>query len=121
VIRLLLVEDDASNRMLFSALLEDDGFAVDTAASLADARAKIDAPSGEYALVLLDYHLGDGVGTDLLPALRERHPAARVVLLSGSAGDAGTAARVDATFAKGDDVEALMHLVHKLAGAVSGS
>jgi len=54
--RLLIVDDDASNRLTLSALLEDEGYAVEIAESFDEGVAKIrgEAP---YALVLLDLHL----------------------------------------------------------------
>ena len=42
-VRVLLVEDDASNRVTLTALLEDERFGVDEADSLAEARGLIAA------------------------------------------------------------------------------
>lgn len=41
---------------------------------------------GDLALVVLDYNLGDGVGTDVLLRLKARDPALPVLLLSADAG-----------------------------------
>ncbi len=70
--RILLVEDD---RVLRSSLLEAlsvEGYAMKTAASLADARAQLQhAPAGEVIdLIVLDLGLPDGDGQSLLTDLR---------------------------------------------------
>ena len=70
--RILLVEDD---RVLRSSLLEAlsvEGYAMKTAASLADARAQLQhAPPGEAIdLIVLDLGLPDGDGQTLLTDLR---------------------------------------------------
>lgn len=87
---ILLVDDDESNRITLSVLLEEEGFRVDVAESAAAVRALLargGAPA--YAAVLLDQRLGDGLGTDLLPLIRAGIPAARVVLVSGGEVPAG--------------------------------
>jgi CheY-like chemotaxis protein len=97
--RVLLVEDDESNRVTAAALLEDAGFLVDTAASFAAAREHLTAGAG-YDLLVADHHLGDGEGPDLVPLLRARMPAARALLVSGEATPAGACA-ADAFVEKG--------------------
>lgn len=81
---ILLVDDDATNRLLLSTLLDEDGFHTDLASSFKEASAKIAATSGHYDVVLLDQHLGDGLGTDLIPSIRGRHKQAKIILISGS-------------------------------------
>lgn len=116
--RLLLVEDDAANRLALEAILADEGYQVDTAASFAEARALL-AAGAPYDVALLDVHLGDGAGTALLPHLRERHPAARVVFMSGSSAEIDATLRADARFEKGDDPERLLSALAGLAGRAS--
>lgn len=99
--KLLLVEDDASNRLTLSILLEDEGYEVDVASSYAEAARMITEVAG-YAVIVLDQQLGDGLGLDLIPAIRERLPSAKAVLISGSLpGDETAALRADAMVAKG--------------------
>jgi two-component system, response regulator RegA len=86
VLRIFLLEDDESNRLTLSVLLEEDGFEVTVAASFAEATSSLRQPGAAYDLFLLDHSLGDGFGTDLIPAIRERFPAAKIVTLSGSLG-----------------------------------
>jgi two-component system, response regulator RegA len=110
--KVLLVDDDESQRISLGILLEDEGFGVDVAASFGEGRALVEAPSAAYDLVVLDQHLGDGLGSSLVPLVRARLPGAAIVLLSGSVTDrerSGIA--VDAIVAKGTafpDVLAVM-------------
>jgi DNA-binding response OmpR family regulator len=81
---ILVVEDDASLRLVCRVNLELDGFRVAEAASVAEARAA--AARERPALVVLDLWLGTEDAGELLDGLRgDRLP---VVLLSG-ADDAG--------------------------------
>jgi len=76
----LVVDDDASLRLLCRVNLELDGFRVLEAGSLAEASAML--ADGEFDAVLLDLHLGDGDGRDLLASLGEERPP--VALFTGS-------------------------------------
>jgi len=98
---LLLVDDDESNRLTLSALLEDDGFAVDVAVSFADASRLLEGQTPAYDAVLLDHSLGDGYGSDLIPLIRRVLPSAKVVAMSGSVGADRTRQAADAELPKG--------------------
>ena len=78
--RVLLVEDDVSLAEALASYLRAQTFVVETAASLAQARALL--PLADWAVVLLDLHLPDGDGLSLLPALRQRMPEAPVIVLT---------------------------------------
>lgn len=82
--RLLLVEDDEGNRVTLAALLEDEGFTVDCATSRAEALSILEQAVTPYDAVLLDYALGDGDGSDLIPVIRRLFPGAKVVAMSAS-------------------------------------
>ena len=84
--RLLLVDDDEGNRVTLAALLEDEGFEVDVAASFAEAKGVLEGAPPSYVAILLDHSLGDGYGTDLVPVIRVALPASKVVAMSGSVG-----------------------------------
>jgi CheY-like chemotaxis protein/anti-sigma regulatory factor (Ser/Thr protein kinase) len=100
-LRLLLVDDDQSNLLTLSVLLEGEGFVVDVAASFAAAKAQLAAAGARYDLVVLDQNLGDGHGSALLPLVRERMPEAKALLISGdTAGEALSAAGFDAVLIK---------------------
>ncbi len=66
--RLLLVEDNARLADLMASGLAGSGFAVDTVATLADARSAMSV--ADYDLLLLDVGLPDQDGTNLLRPLR---------------------------------------------------
>ncbi|HSV71544.1 MAG TPA: response regulator [Methylibium sp.] len=78
-LRLLLVEDDAELRRLMQATLAVEGFEVQTAVSLAEARALLrHAPPDA---LLLDLGLPDGDGADLVRELR-RDSAMPILIVS---------------------------------------
>jgi two-component system OmpR family response regulator len=81
--RILLVDDSETIRVTVAALLEDAGHVVTEAESLAAARGCLGGAA--FDVVLLDVHLGDGLGPTLIPELRATHPAATIALLTGDA------------------------------------
>jgi two-component system response regulator RegA len=78
---LLLADDDTSFRQRLAVTLGRRGFDVRAAASLAEARSLM--REIEPAFAVLDLRLGDGNGLDLVAELRQRHPAIRIVILTG--------------------------------------
>lgn len=110
--KLLVIDDDASNRITLTALLEHEGFVVDDADSLALGRDLL-VPDAPYAVVVLDVHLGDGSGLDLIPDIRERCPAAKVVLVSGT-GLGVDGGRADAFLIKDGDFDKLLESIEGL-------
>ena len=77
--RLLLVEDDRELRHTLQECLSLEGYVVQPAASLADAR-QLARHGGPFDVLLLDLGLPDGDGTVLLAELRARGPLAAVVI-----------------------------------------
>lgn len=80
---LLIVDDDVATRMTMAGLLEDVGYRVHEAGSLAEARRQLGQKS--YRVIILDLHLGDGLGSDLIGEIRAALPEAVLVVMSGSA------------------------------------
>src|ERR1044071_10064522 len=79
--RALVVDDDADIAAVRRELVEREGFAVTSATTLARAREEIAATVPD--IVLVDIHLPDGSGLDLLD---DQGPAApEVVLITGQA------------------------------------
>ena len=78
---LLLVDDDRHVLASMADWLRDQGYATDTATSLAEGRAAVDRKS--YDLVLVDIRLGDGDGFDLLIHCRKNQPSAAVIMITG--------------------------------------
>ena len=71
-IRILVVDDEAVIREILAALLEPEGYAVDTAGTLEDAAARLGA--GGYDLMIVDKNLPDGSGLDLVRGAGTRFP-----------------------------------------------
>jgi DNA-binding NtrC family response regulator len=81
----LIVEDDPNSLSGLSAILAADGFSVDTATTLAEARAALTRFIPD--VVLIDLNLPDGSGLDLLPSLPAHAPdgALPVIVMTGNA------------------------------------
>src|SRR6266542_1371773 len=111
--RLLLVDDDESNRITLSALLADEGFEVRVARSFAEASLLLrDGPPLDF--VLLDQHLGDGLGANLVPIIRLRHPRSKIALMSGGFEDEDFPAGIDACFPKGEEFSTLLRSIEMM-------
>lgn len=82
---LLIVDDDAAMRATLTCYFERCRFHVLAAASLAEAKAFFDTRKS-WTLLLADYHLPDGFGTELHAWMRESNPATPIpfLLMSGS-------------------------------------
>ena len=83
-LKVLLVDDSQSVRYLYRQMLEENGFIVDTAASLQEGYTK--GQTGAYDLAILDYYLPDGNGDELTRKLVE-HLGARampIAIITGS-------------------------------------
>lgn len=107
--RVLLVDDDDANRLTLGALLEDAGWEVLEAGSLADARRLL--RGAPFAAAILDVHLGDGLGPTLIPELKKSSPSAALAVLSGSSDE--TFAGSDLSFAKADDPNVLLDRISR--------
>ena len=87
--RVLLIEDDALVRRMLAETLADEGIEVDGLANAEDALVLLGAGQVPDVLVA-DIDLGAGLsGLALAAIARERHPAAEVVLISGTSPDPG--------------------------------
>jgi DNA-binding response OmpR family regulator len=79
----LVVDDDASIRLLCRINLELEGWGVREASTLAEAREQL--ADGAVAAVLLDVHVGTESGVAFLEELRGERPGTPVAMLTGSA------------------------------------
>lgn len=110
---ILVVDDDASLRLLCRVNLELDGYRVVEARSVAEAEEILAA--GGVDLVLLDVHIGLDDGIALMRSLRRRKHTASVVLFTGSAQlDAETRAEADGVVPKPFRLEELLDVVSGL-------
>lgn len=87
----LLVDDEADIRLLLTSVLRRNGIGSISASSLAEARDAL--AQGSYDAVFLDIHLPDGIGYDLIPAIRTKNPASKVIAISAVDGERATALR----------------------------
>jgi DNA-binding response OmpR family regulator len=78
----LVVDDEASIRLLCRVNLELEGYRVLEAGRLAGAREAL--RTEPVGVVLLDVHIGPDDGRELLAELREERPGVRVAFFSGT-------------------------------------
>jgi len=79
--RILVVDDDESIRKTLAAILEDEGYAVETVDNGKDAIAKTNVTF--YNLALIDIRLLDMAGTELLGKIRATVPKMRKIIITG--------------------------------------
>ncbi len=91
---LLIVDDDAPLCQRLARAMERRGFIVSTADSVAAGIAALNSTPPAFAVV--DLRLGDGSGLDVVAALREARPAARIIVLTGYGNIATAVAAVKA-------------------------
>jgi len=82
-LKVLVVDDEENVVFTIRAILQLDGYNVDTTTSGVQARAMV--REVEYDLVLTDLRLEDGDGLDVLKAVREHHPETITIMLTGYA------------------------------------
>lgn len=111
----LVVDDDAAIRLLCRVNLELDGHRVAEAGTLDEARAALAAEP--VKVVLLDLHIGNERGVDLLRELRQERPEVAVALLTGSPQERSPdeEAAADAVISKPFAIEELDETVRRLA------
>ena len=115
----LVVDDDASIRLLCRVNLELDGWSVREAASVREARREL--ADGAVDVILLDVHVGTDSGVDFLEEVRRDHPGVPVAMLTGSVGTPTLEGiDTDAVISKPFTLEALVDTVRALAGPPGG-
>ncbi len=75
----LIIDDDAANRAIWELVLNDKGYRVLEAADAASGMSFI---SDAVNLYLVDYHLPDAHGTEIVMHVRAQYPASIVVMVS---------------------------------------
>jgi DNA-binding response OmpR family regulator len=115
----LVVEDDDALRMLCRVNLELEGYRVLEASTVE--RACELAAAENIQVVLLDLHVGQRDGRELLPVLREAAPDAAICLLSGtSEADPPKLEGVAGFIRKPFELDELLGTVRRLANASVG-
>ena len=91
---LLVLDDDTALRTRLGRALEQRGFEVRMAASVAEALEAVRASAPAFAV--LDMRLDDGTGLKVVQAIRDMRPESRVVMLTGYGNIATAVAAVKA-------------------------
>ena len=91
---LLIVDDDEPLRKRLQRAMEQRGYDVTTAGSVAGGIAAAKAAPPAFAVV--DLRLGDGSGLDVVAALQKARPGARIIVLTGYGNIATAVAAVKA-------------------------
>lgn len=87
--RILVVDDDPVMLKYCARLLAFEKYSVTSCPSAAAAAAEI--KSGErYDVLLTDFYLGDGCGTELITLLKNAQPSAKTMIMSGDETLSGT-------------------------------
>jgi two-component system, NtrC family, response regulator PilR len=79
-VNLLIVDDEASLRDFLSIVFEEEGWRVETAGSLAEARIAL--AKHEPDIILCDLMLPDGTGIDLVREVKAATPSVAVVMIT---------------------------------------
>jgi DNA-binding NtrC family response regulator len=116
----LVVDDEASIRLLCRVNLELDGHEVLEASTVAEARARLEETPID--VVLLDLHLGDETGYDLIAECAARSPRVPVAVVTGST-DPSSAERAGAhaVLSKPFAIDELAATVAALAAAAAAA
>ena len=79
-IKILVIDDEEYLRRTLALILKRQGYSVETAASVADAKKCLQAAT--FNLAFLDLKLPDANGLTFLPELRSRYPTMPVIILT---------------------------------------
>jgi DNA-binding NtrC family response regulator len=113
--RILVVDDDESIRNSLAAILRDEGYAVDVAASGGEAIRK--SKETVYNLALIDIKLPDMEGIDILIRMKDTVPKVRKIMMTGFPSVQNAVAAVnrkaDAYLVKPMEVEKLLGTIRE--------
>ncbi len=113
--RILLIDDEESILKVIKRFLEDNGFYVDTAKTKKEAIQKL---RSSYDIILSDYRLPDGTGTEILEFFRKKDRNTPFIIITayGSINGAVEAMQKGAShyIAKPIDANNLLKIIHFL-------
>jgi len=114
MLKILIVDDEESMRRFYTRVFSGTGYSFTLAASLAEARAFINAAS--YDMLITDLFLGDGHGTELIEFARGKDAETKVIIVSGAVGQPELAEfsetyRLNGCFCKPFKIEELLRAV----------
>ena len=114
----LIVDDDRNTREAMAALVEAEGFTTTAAGTLRDAHIQLTRQHPD--VVLIDLHLPDGEGLELIKAMDARRPTEIIVITGNATLDSAIAGlRADAAdyLVKPVNVERLRAILSRVAKA----
>lgn len=119
--RVLIIDDEEKLRNLLSKIIGFEGFEVFQASSIKSGLQRLEVE--EIDVVICDVKLPDGSGVDTAKVIKEKHPAAEVILLTafGNIPD-GVQAIKNGAFdyiTKGDDNNKIIPLLYKASEKVA--
>lgn len=113
--RLMVVDDEESLRITTAAILEKEGYTVDTASSGDEAIVLL--ANADYDLVLTDLHMEHGEGLTVLNEIRRNAPLTISVVLTGFASvESAISALQEGAYdylVKPCDIEAMKHTIRR--------
>src|SRR5687767_6423501 len=113
--QLMVVDDEESLRITTAAILEKEGYSVDTASSGDEAIALLN--DADYDLVLTDLHMEGGDGLSVLNQIRQQRPLTISVVLTGFASvESAIAALQEGAYdylVKPCDIESMKHTIRR--------
>ena len=113
--RLLVVDDEESLRITTAAILEKEGYTVDTASSGDEAISLLS--DHDYDLVLTDLHMEGGDGLSVLNQIRRHSPLTISVVLTGFASvESAIAALQEGAYdylVKPCDIDSMKHTIRR--------
>jgi signal transduction histidine kinase len=114
-VRILVVDDEESLRITTAAILEKDGYTVDTASSGDEAISLL--KNVDYDLILTDLHMEGGDGLTVLAQIRRQAPLTISVVLTGFASvESAIAALQEGAYdylTKPCDIETMRHTIRR--------
>ncbi len=117
----LVVDDDALSRELLTLLLELEGYAVETAASGADALSRLAAAPNMPAVILADLQMPGIAGDALAQAMRNLLPPGTLLLaMSGSQPQPATLTAFDGFLLKPFKITELQSMISKIEAPPNG-
>jgi DNA-binding response OmpR family regulator len=81
--KILIIDDEAEFRDNLLAVLNEEGYETESAASAADALAR--RSKTDFDVILLDFMMPGMNGIDALTEMRKRHPRAKVIMMTAFA------------------------------------
>ncbi|MCM2267251.1 MAG: response regulator [Elusimicrobiales bacterium] len=114
---ILIVDDDEALRRIYSRIFGGTGNALTLAGGADEARALL--ASASYDLMITDYELGDGKGTELIETVRAAvDGGGKIIMISGSLETAeldrlAERYRLSGCFSKPFNLEALLNTVNE--------